>query len=763
MPHIFKTAKRFFALMAIAWPLLFAVMPAAAQENNAVLSGFVTDSLSKETLIGATVLIEGTKLGSYTNKSGFFSVKNIPPGEYTVTVRFIGYGKISRKITFGPDESVRRDFMLAQLPTEMQKLEVYGEKDNDKTEISVSKVNIPITQIKEIRIGGESDIFRAIQTLPGVLTSSQISSGLYIRGGSPDQNLVLLDGATVYNPTHIFGFISAFNTDALKDVELIKGGFPAEFGGRLSSVLNITQMDGNKEKVEGIGSVGAISSKLSVEGPIGDGSWFLSGRRTYFELIKAMITEDPANPIPDFNFYDVNAKIMQNFGENDKVFLSGFRSADNLAFAAQGASLALELANLSGSLKWTHVFGGDLFTNVLVSGSTYTNNFNGEQTGYEFLIDNSITDYTLKANAEWFTSEKITTKFGFEGNLYTFKYLQNFTGDTDSTAQGSEGGFTNFSVNDLNYAAFAQANIQFNDDVSVQAGLRGTYFELAQQFTLDPRLAMRWQASEDITLKASWGIFHQNLKLASQPDFSFFDTWLGTDSSLNISRSMHYILSMQTMPWEDYNFNVDVYYKTLDKINELNRFALEIDNGADALYEGTGYSYGLELFLQKKVGDFTGWVGYGLGFIYARFDSINSGREFRPKYDRRHDFKAVVQWTIDDTWDAGANFMFQTGQSYTGQTSIWRSNLPGDEYGRYKTFPSQRYGLRLPASHQLNVNVSYKFDLWGAPARLILDVYNLYNRRDIWFRVIDTDDDQPKYEDIRLLPVIPTISFEFRF
>lgn len=745
----------------LAFILILTSIPLLSQ--NASVSGYVRDSSNQETLIGATIRLEGTKRGAITNKDGYYVISNIEPGKYVLITSYIGYNNFKQNITLKPNQELRVDIKVSTGEVTSQEISVYADKNDDKAQISISRVNIPMQQIKEIRIGGESDIFRSIQMLPGVLTSSQISSGLYIRGGSPDQNLVLLDGSMVYNPTHLFGFISAFNTDAIKDVELIKGGFNAEYGGRLSSVLTLTQKDGNREKVEGQFSLGAISSKLSLEGPLGNGSWFVGGRRTYFEAIKALLTEDPLNPIPDFNFYDLNAKVTQDFGDNNKIAMSGFYSSDKLEYGAGNINFNLGISNRLGSLRWTHIFNPQLFSTLNLSTSQYVNGFDADNSGYKILQENKITDYTIKHTLDWFHNEDFTTKYGYEINFYNFDYLANFTGSTDTTAKGTGAGRTNLDFVDRNYAAFAQAKWQVNPMFSMQFGFRGNYFEFADQANIEPRIALKYSFQPDIALKASWGIYHQNLKLATLQDFSFFDTWLGTDSTLDIARSLHYILSLETKPWEGYDLNVDLYYKSLENINEIRRDVLKVESGKDVLFQGQGEAFGVELFIQKKFGDFTGWFGYALGYINVQFDSLNGGKYFRPKYDRRHDFKGVIQYKINDHWDVGMNFTFQTGQSYTGQTSRFQEVLVGETNGRGKTIPSERYGLRLPPSHQLNLNGSYKFDAFGYDAKLLLDIYNVYNRRDIWFRFYNTNEDVTTVEDFRLLPIIPTFSFEIKF
>ncbi|MBX3044738.1 MAG: TonB-dependent receptor [Candidatus Kapabacteria bacterium] len=734
-----------------------------ASKDNSGLNGFVKDKKTGETLVGATVFLIDTKFGTRSNKSGYFTINNIPPGTYNVSVSFLGYDKFQKKIELKAGQVLREEFELNQGSFMQEDIYVEAERDVEKRQISISKVNVPVQTIKNIRVGGESDIFRTLQYLPGVLTSSQLSSGLFVRGGSPDQNLVLLDGSTVYNPTHLFGFISTFNTDAIKDVELVKGGFDAEYGGRLSAVLNITQNDGNRKEFEGVASIGVISSRVGLQGPIGNGSWFVSGRRTYFDLVKQLIPEDPETPIPDFGFYDLNGKITQDFGPNDKVSISGFLSNDNLEFSNFGLAVGLDLGNRLISGKWTHIFNEKLFSTMNASYSKYFNNIYGDQSGYEFLIDNTIEDYTIKINTEWFASEDLTAKFGVESSWYNFGYLQNFTGDTDSTAQGSSGGSTNLQIKDFQTAVFGQMKWSITALLSLQAGLRVNYWELSDLITYDPRISARYRLTDKIAIKGAWGIFHQNLRLATQPNFSFFDTWLPTDNTVPASNATHYIISIETEPIPRHTLNFDFYYKDLTNVSELNTNALQGANVGDVFYIGDATAWGAEVFVQKRFGKVNGWVGYALGFISSRFDSINNGEAFRPRYDRTHDFKVVVNYDHNDSWDFGASFFYQTGQSYTGATSRFQTVLPGQVRGRGKIVPSQRFGLRLPPSHQLNLTATYSFDMWGLESKAIIDIYNVYSRRDILVRFYNTQEENTFVEDVRLIPILPTVSLEIRF
>ncbi|MFA7626873.1 MAG: TonB-dependent receptor [Candidatus Kapaibacterium sp.] len=752
-----------FLLIFIVFSVLYVQVEAQSGKVGAGLSGYVRNAKTGETLVGATVFLNGTKYGGRTNKSGYFTITNIKPGKYEVNVSFLGFEKLIENIEFKAGELLRKEFELQESSIMQEEIYVEAAREVEKRQISISKVNVPVQAIKNIRVGGESDLFRTLQYLPGVLTSSQISSGLFVRGGSPDQNLVLLDGSTVYNPTHLFGFISTFNTDAIKDVELVKGGFDAEYGGRLSAVLNITQNDGNRKEFEGVASIGVISSRVGLQGPIGNGSWFLSGRRTYFDLIKNLIPEDPETPIPDFGFYDLNGKITQDIGKNDKISISGFLSNDNLEFSSFGLSLGLDIGNRLLSGRWTHIFDENLFSTVNVSYSKYFNNFAGDQSGYEFLIDNSITDYTVKANTEWFISDALTAKFGVESSFFTFGYLQNFTGNADTTAEGSSGGSTNLTTEDVHSVSFAQIKWAITELLSIQSGLRINYWQLSDLLTYDPRLSARYRINDKIAVKAAWGMFHQNLRLASQPNFSFFDTWLPTDNTVPASNAIHYILSIETEPIPRHTLNFDLYYKELTNVSEINTTALQGRDVADLFFIGNASAWGGEVFIQKRFGKLNGWVGYALGFIESRFDSINNGNPFRPKYDRTHDFKIVLNYEHSVDWNFGASFFFQTGQSYTGATSRFQTRLPGQETGRGKIVPSQRFGLRLPPSHQLNLTATYNFLLAGLESKMIIDIYNVYSRRDILVRFYNTREDVTYMEDVRLIPILPTVSLEIKF
>ncbi|MCX7880260.1 MAG: TonB-dependent receptor [Ignavibacteria bacterium] len=757
----------FFTISAILILLLnqiFAYEPSI--EERSTISGFVFDEITMENLVGATVFLAGTRFGTLTNKNGFFSLSNIPSGKYQIVVSFVGYVKYQDSINLEPKKVLRRNIYLKPDAVRTNVINIEAEREIEKREITISKVNIPVQQISKIRIGGESDLFRSLQYLPGILTSSQISSGLFVRGGSPDENLVLLDNMTVYNPSHLFGFISTFNTEAIKDVELIKGGFPAEYGGRISSVLNVTQKEGNRDRVKGGAGLGLISSKAMLEGPLFNGSWFISGRRTYIDILKNFFPKDPKAPLPDYWFYDVNAKLTQEFGLNNKLYLGGFLAQDLLGYEGFGIDFEVSIKNQAVYTRWINILFDNIFVSTSLSYNFYKNEFIGKASEYSFKIENSIQDINFKTSADWFISNALTLKFGYELSKYRFSFIQNLAGVETDTANKSgvtPAGIMNITVDDWNHSLFFQNNLNLTELLSLQTGLRFNYWTLSNKFSLDPRIALRYRINEKISSKAAFGIYHQNIRLASQPDFTFFDTWLPTDSSVPPIRAYHYIFSFETEPFDGYDLNFDIYYKTMKNITEFNTTIVTGNKSADVFYVGNGRAFGAEIFLQKKYGRFVGWLGYALGYVFARYDSINYGKEFRPKYDRRHDLKIVAQYLLSESWDFSATFVFQSGQSYTGATSMFLSRLPEQTGGRGKIIPSQRYGLRLPPSHQLNISISYSFKTFKLPSKLILDIFNVYSRRDIWFRYYNTNKDLPQIEDVKLLPIIPTLSYEIKF
>lgn len=744
-----------------AMAALCLVGTARSAPADGCIKGIVRDSATQQPLPFATVFDSTSKRGIYSNREGAMKLCSMKPGRHILTASMLGYGHRTVMVDIIKDDTVDVVFDLAPTTIDAENVVVTADRGQfDAT--AVSTVSIPMQQIRQMRFGGESDVSRAILMLPGVLSASQVSNGLFIRGGSPDQNLILLDGMTVYNPSHLFGMISAFNSEAVQSVELQKGGFPAEYGGRMSAVMNVTQKDGNKEHIEGMLGVGLLSSRLALQGPLGNGAWFVGGRRTYADLLMGALPQDPQDPFPKFNFHDLNVKVSQHFGSH-KLTLSGIQSRDVLTLDQPGLYFDVGVGNAATALSWQHTVASGLVLHATASASQYANTFSARNDGHGYGISNSITDYSLRTGADLFISDDVQMKVGYEGTIYRFAYDQTLDGARIPEGNSPTKSPAHLSFVDDVHGAFAQASFNAAANLSITGGIRTGYWNMKNAVTVDPRLSIRYQLSEDVTIKGAWGLYHQYLRMATMPEYSFFDMWLPTDATSPISRSDHYILSLETRPFEDIAFNVDVYYKRQHNINEVNSLQTSTSSVADLFHFGSADSYGIEFFLQRRYGALTGWIGYALGWVDAQFANINGGLAYHPKYDRRHDFKVTLLYDISDTWEIGATFTLQSGQGYTGATSQFNPTLMGESPSSGMVMPSQQWGRKLPASHQLNMVVTYKTTLADMPFNIVLDIFNVYARRDILMRTYEMDGGQARSSDVRLLPIIPTISAELRF
>jgi hypothetical protein len=745
------------AAIAPSEPARAADKPIIADTTSATISGFVRDSASGEPIIGASVRVKELKRGARTNKSGYFILYVPSNQEHLLEITSIGYASYQGTFRLGPDEKKQLDIKLRTASIQGAEVTVERDRDREREAPKVSTVTINPQQVAQLPKAGEADLFRTLQLIPGVKTSSEISSGLYIRGGSPDQNLILLDGSVLYNPSHFFGFFSTFNSDAIKDVELIKGGYPAEYGGRLSAVLSVTNKDGDREETHGKFSIGAISSRATVETPLGSGAVTLSGRRTYLDAILAATGLKDELDLPDYNFYDLNAKITQNPSNGDKLALSGYLGRDLLDFSdpAAGASVLLKWGNKSASLDWMHLFNDNLFSQFNLNASSYFSNLTLGSAGEDFIRDNDILDYTLNGSLEYSPNEDHQFKFGTQATMYNFTFLVKYGNNPPSA---------NVDLSPFYGAVFLQDEWKLSEEAALNAGLRVDGISSRPEIGIDPRISMRYILNSDVTLKASFGVYHQYLRLATNPNISFFDVWLPVDSTQPPARSEQYILGVATTPWEGYTLEVETYYKDLHDIVELRPNIVSGDRLSDVFFLGNGYSYGIEFFLQKQVGDFTGWLGYTLAWTRRKFDDINGGAEFPPTYDRRNDINLVATYRLNDRWTLGGTVVYGTGQAYTQAVSNFYRREP-DYAGSHVTIPGKINALRLPAYHRLDLSATYSFSLFSDKrnASLNFDIYNAYNYRNVWFKNVNSSTNPATIEDIKLLPILPTFGLQVSF
>jgi hypothetical protein len=756
--------RQFFAFLAILFCFITARNASAsiflppADSSDAIISGYIKDSLSGETIIGATIRVRSLKRGVISNRSGYFALHLPSETDLILEVSSLGYRSLKKNIHLSPGQQVNENFILVSESVQGSEITVESDKEKDEREApQVSRVEIKPSQVANLPKAGESDIFRILQLIPGVQTISEISAGLYVRGGSPDQNLILLDGSTLYNPSHFFGFFSTFNSDAIKDVELIKGGFPAEYGGRLSAVLNVTDKDGDLYNTNGKITLGLISSRGTIETPIGDGALTLSGRRTYIDLILNATGLSQSLDIPNYHFYDLNGKFTQNLGQNDKISVSGYGGSDNLNFenGNSASSVEMDWGNEAGNVSWTHLFSNELFMKINFNGSHYFSLLNFGLGSNSFNFNNQIYDYTMHGDLEYFLGSTNELKTGFQLSQYHFRLL---------ITQGNNPPNSNIDLTPLYYAGYISDEWKPDERWAITPGLRIDGITSRPEIGIDPRITVRYIVNPDITLKASYGIYHQYLKLSSNPLFTASDIWLPVDSTQAASVADQYVLGISTAPFDGFTFDVETYYKTYTNLVQLKPNVQGGSKLSDVFFVGSGFSYGIEFFLQKRIGDWTGWLGYTLAYTRLKFPDIDNGAVFPPTYDRRNDLDLVITYRVNNRWTLGSTFVYATGQAYSQTTALYNAGEP-DYTGKLIPIDGSMNGLRLEPYNRLDISATYSFSLFSDKrnAELNFDIYNVYNHRNVWFKRVDTSTDPATSQDVRLLPILPTFGLQITF
>jgi len=748
-----------------------------AQTNLATVSGTITEGNSGENVISLTVVLYKDSIqakpyrGTYTNKFGFYSFTQLPAGEYIIVATGVGYQQYRKKITLKEGENLRLNIKMKSVDVQTEEVVVTAERDAESPTARISAVNVsPNFIFKLPSLGGESDVFRALQNLPGVKQSSELSSGLYIRGGSPDQNLYLLDGVIVYNPNHLGGFLSVFNGEALRDIKLIKGAFPAEYGGRLSSVLDMTMKEGRKDKFAGSASVSLISSRLTLEGPITENtSFMISGRRMYFDILTSMFL--PEDEVPQYYFYDLNAKVNHKISDNDHIFLSGFLCKDVLeAPEEEDMNFDINWGNKTSNLRWMHIVSPELFTNFSLIYTDYTFNtniFDKKNKSNNFISTSEIRDWTLRAEAQYLPAKNHKIKTGIELINHRFLAKTAFNIENDYEIP-----FNSKDATSIEASVYMQDEWDITELFSTNIGGRLYYFQEANYVKFEPRWSAAYKLTENTSLKASASLAHQFLHLIIRNDFSVMtDLWFPSTKNVLPSRSLQGVFGVEQFFDEGkYLLSLELYYKDMKNLYEYKdsatfSFGVPLEN---QFTRGKGYSYGVELFFNKRFGNLTGWVGYTLSWTQRKFRELNNGRPFYPRYDRRHDVNLVLTYAFSDSWELGATWYYGTGQAYTMPTGTYRF----DEIGFFgweeiKFQYTERNGARLPAFHKLDLNFMHHFNWFSLPWTFSINIYNAYNRRNpfAWYISSDYDgvNETKKLKQITLFPIIPTFGLSVKF
>jgi outer membrane receptor protein involved in Fe transport len=740
-----RLSARLCALFVVA---LLSGGPAWAQES-ASLRGYVRDASTGETLLQANVVVQGTGEGTATNNAGYYTLRGLAPGTYTVVFSYVGFQTRTEEVTLEAGEERRLDAELPPADLEGEEVVVTGESEGEQIERQIGTDRLRTATITELPSVLQPDVFRSLSLLPGVTTASDYSSNLYIRGGGPDQTLVLLDGTTVYNPTHFFGFFSTFNPDAIKDVQLYKGAYPAQYGGRLGSVVSIYNKDGNRRETTGGLSVGLLSSRAYIEGPYGGaddrpaGSYMVAVRRSTLEPVLAALRSTDTEGIPDdFSFYDVNAKINYDAGPDDKLSLSFYGGQDFLVIEPQiDTRFDVNYGNQTVSANWTHLFGDQVFSTVTLTGSRYKSTPTASLGGTRFTQENGVRDFSLNADVEYTPNEAHTVKSGLRSSTLAFTLRNTFDGNET---------FDQF-ITGQRVALYAQDTYEPNDTWTLKGGLRGTYFSSGNFWRFSPRLSVDYNLTSSVQLQAAYGRYHQFLTLETSQLFTAFDNWLMADTGVPPSSGNQAALGVKARLGAGVNLEVEGYGRTMRDLFEQDPF-LPDDAGvpyAGRFHFGDGRAYGLEVLVRRQEGALNGFLSYTLSRTERRFPNVNLSPDdepqyYPPNYDRTHSLTLVTNYELTDHWTVSGTFNYNTGKAYTQPEqryervgSPFQSGPGGDN-----VFISPFNNARLPAYHRLDVGVSRTGRFFGvADYKVQAQVINAYSRRNIWFYQYDTEPD----------------------
>jgi hypothetical protein len=771
-----------------------------AQSSKVTVSGFVREKGSRESLIGVNVYLPDKHQGTTTNNFGFYSLTLPAKDSIILIFSFVGYSHQVKKLFL--KEDIELNVELSQDLT-LDEVVVQGEATRKVSQdVQMSKIEIPISQIKAIpAFLGEKDVLKVLQLMPGVQKGSEGNSGIYVRGGGPDQNLIILDDAIVYNAYHLFGFFSLFNGDALKSVELTKGGFPARYGARLSSVIEMNLKDGNKEEFHGSGGIGIVASRLTLEGPIkkGKSSFIVSGRRTYIDALARPLMDK--NEKGGYYFYDLNAKLNYDFGRKNKLYLSGYFGRDKFSYKSEyeyenGTEKWTEKnnggfnwGNATGTLRWNHLFRDNLFANTSLIFSNYSFAVIAKQkdkeSEYNLRYTSGIRDLTFKYDWDFLPNPQHSIKFGLISTHHRFTPSAVVLKDTENFQFKKK----IKEIDVVESALYVEDTYRPISKLRINGGLRLSHFyhHHAQYLNPEPRIATSYNLTEDLSLKASYALMNQYVHLISNTGVGLpTDLWVPATKRIKPQQSQQVAVGIaKDFTKQNFAVTVEGYYKKMNNIigyKEGASFLLidapensgEVD-WEDNLTSGQGWSYGVEVLIQRKFGKFSGWIGYTLSWTQLQFDSLNFGRKYWARYDRRHDISVVGIYNLSDRITLSGTWVYGSGNAITLPTSefsVSDQNLSNSSYhywGETRQDYGEKNGFRMAPYHRMDFGVQFhKKKKWGERTWEI-NIYNLYNRKNPFFYTIGSkynEKDQTTTTTLRqisLFPIIPSISYSFKF
>jgi len=794
---------------AVLLLFLFLIPGLSFSQEKFTISGYIRDAKNGEALIGSTVLIKELSSGTSANSYGFYSV-SAPAGTYTLIYNSLGYQTLSKTVVLS--KAMTFNVELVETSQELQTVEINSEKENanvKSVDMSINKLDIKTIE-KIPALLGEVDLVRAIQLLPGVATVGEGASGFNVRGGGIDQNLILLDEAPVYNSSHLFGFFSVFNPDAVLDVKLIKGGIPAQYGGRASSVLDVRMKNGNNKNFAVTGGVGVIFSRLAIEGPLvkDKGSFIVAARRSYIDVLAAPFLASDLKG-SQFYFYDLTAKANYTFNDKNRIFISGYMGRD--VFGAASV-FGFNWGNATATVRWNHVFGEKLFlnTSLIYSNYDYTLQFGTPSTADYFAWKSRIINYIVKPEFTWYPNTKNTVKFGLQSTYYDF-----VPGTTTAASQGIT---TNYSLNDK----FAlESGIYLSDEQKIGArlileyGLRFSYYQylggdtvytfnpaqpdkrktvagsyyaaantdVRNYANLEPRFSAKFDLTETSSLKFSYNRMTQDLHLISNTTASIpLDVWTPTTNNIKplltdqVALGYFRDFGKNSM----YEASAETYYKyNQNEVDYIDGADLRLNQRLEAdLLNGIGRDYGLELFLKKTKGKFTGWLSYTLSRSELLTGGVNQNNWYPSRFDHTHDLNLVMSYQVRPRLEFGANFVFMTGTPATFPTNridLAVNTDPVNPANNATILVPQnsndsRNDVRIPTYNRLDLSATLHFKKKEGKRYeqyIVFSIYNVYARQNpfsIYFQQNPANAMETQAIQYSIIGrMIPGISYNFKF
>lgn len=752
--------------------LLFSIQ---AFSQKVTVSGYIKDADTKEALIGATIYETKLRKGSTANEYGFYSLTLLAADTLNVIASYTGYKPEAKKLV--SKTNIRLDIFLTTSNL-LDEVEITAARNDDNVNKSqVGIITVPMREIMNLPVlMGERDVFKVIQLLPGVQQAQEGTTGILVRGGNTDQNLVQLDEATVYNPNHLFGLVSAFNINSINNVQVIKGGFPAQYGGRLSSIIDLTMKDGNKEKYQVEGGIGLLSTNLTVQGPIikNKASFILSARRSYLDLAERIFVP---NSTTLYSFYDFNAKLNFELGKNDKIIVSAFKGRDNGKYTgANSLNYGIGFGNSTATLRWNHLFGSNLFSNTSVIFNNYDLGLSTTQGNYYSLLYTGIKDINAKIDFTWIPSPKHLIKFGatyFYHTLFPAAYSSKIPKTGKNRVVIDRSLIPKIYSDEM--AIYANHEWTISESFGFNYGVRVPYFVSYNKTyaRIEPRATAKISLDRTTSIKASFTVMNQFLHAVPYSTASLpTEVWISSSSLVKPQNSQQYSLGLfKNLKENLYELSVEGYYKQMKNqvlFKQGTQLTLATDIESQLTF-GNGTSYGVEFFAKKSSGRLTGWISYTLSKTTQVFAELNFENPFPFTYDRRHNLSIVGTYDISKRWSVSADFVFRSGSAYTlppGRIPVAEDGTLYD--GSYNDYTT-RNNSSLNVYNRLDVSFSYKKErkIFGKKydSELVFGAYNIYNRQNPYFvyLTVDPATKKPQAIQVSLLPIVPSISYNFKF